>query len=112
MHKVFIGLCLAVVLGTAVPAAAMPPLPTGARVDPQALIHGFFRTVFGLEYGGGQTDAYRVKRYTGTVRFYVQDYSATHRTAEARAFLATVAVGDRQLPVRRRPRTAPRPTSA
>lgn len=90
MHKVFIGLCLAGLIGAALPTEAAPRGPTDAGVDPVALTRGFFRTVFGLEYGGRQADAYKVKRYAGEVRFFVQDHSAKARAAEARAFLQTL----------------------
>ncbi|WP_162409497.1 DUF2927 domain-containing protein [Acuticoccus sediminis] len=58
----------------------------GEEVDPEALKDAFFRTVFGLEYGG-HADAYRVKRFVGPVRFFIDDRSGTGRQLEAQRFL-------------------------
>ena len=87
MHRLLTGLCLAVALtGSAAAAAAEP----SRQIDAQSLSHAFFRTVFGLEYGGGQADAFKVKRYAGPVRFYVDDKSTAHRSREARTFLRSL----------------------
>lgn len=90
MHKMFIGLCLAGMVGVAaLPSAAMPSVSRVA-IDPVALTQGFFRTVFGLEYGGTQSDSYRVKRYVGLVKFHVEDRSGAGRARKTRAFLASL----------------------
>lgn len=56
-------------------------------VNARVLTQAFVRTVFGLEYGAGHPDAYRVKRYTAPVRFFVADRSGLSRAPAARAFL-------------------------
>lgn len=56
-------------------------------IDPDRLHTAFFRTVFGLEYDGGHVDAQKVKRYSGPVRFHVEDRSGTGRLEDAWRFL-------------------------
>ncbi|MEM8552506.1 MAG: DUF2927 domain-containing protein [Pseudomonadota bacterium] len=54
-----------------------------------ALADGFYRTVFGLEYGA-HPDAFRVKRFANRVRFHISDQSGHGRLAEARRFIASL----------------------
>lgn len=83
MSRLAVIVLVAVLAGPAAAAAPGPARP----LDPQELTKAFFRTVFGLEYGAGQPDAYRVKRYSGWVRFHVSDLSGQRRGPAARAFL-------------------------
>lgn len=84
MHRLFVALVAAILCGTS-PLTAAPPVP----IDAETLSRAFFRTVFGLEYGG-HADAYRVKRYVDEVRFHVEDLSERDRLAPAREFLAAL----------------------
>ena len=52
----------------------------------EAVEAGFYRTVFGLEYGA-HSDANRVKRFVEPVRFHVSDRSGRGRGAAATAFV-------------------------
>ncbi len=83
MHKLLNLLCLSV-MATFVTIGHGPS--AGEEVDPQALKAAFFKTVFGLEYGG-HADAFRVKRFVGPVRFFVDDRSGAGRALDARRFL-------------------------
>ena len=83
MHKIVTFLCITAV--AAVMTIGAGP-SAGEEIDPQALRQAFFKTVFGLEYGG-HADAYRVKRYATDVRFFVDDRSDLHRKADAQRFL-------------------------
>ena len=83
MHKLLTVLCLSVV---ATFTALTGPSAGEEVVDPRALKDAFFKTVFGLEYGG-HADAFRVKRFEGPVRFFVDDRSGVGRALEARRFL-------------------------
>lgn len=75
-------------LAVAQPSLAVAPTARPA-VDGNDLVRGFFLTVFGLEYGV-HVDAYRVKRWTGEVRFHVTDLSGRAREGTARAFLSAL----------------------
>lgn len=59
-------------------------------VDAAELRRAFYSTVFGLEYGADHPDAHRVKRYTGTVAFHVDDRSRADRLAAAHHFLGSL----------------------
>ncbi|UOM33388.1 DUF2927 domain-containing protein [Acuticoccus sp. I52.16.1] len=83
MHKLLTVLCLSVV---ATFTTLTGPSAGEEVVDPRALKDAFFKTVFGLEYGG-HADAFRVKRFEGPVRFFVDDRSGVGRALEARRFL-------------------------
>lgn len=85
MHRtliVAIAVCLVTVLSTDAGAAAQAA--RGKDVS-----HGFFKTVFGLEYGG-HADARRVKRYVSPVRFHISDRSGHKRLRAARRFVAAL----------------------
>lgn len=82
MHKILTIVCIVAVALMAGRGASS----AGDEVDPQLLRQAFFKTVFGLEYGG-HADAYRVKRFSSEVRFYVDDRSGLSRDHEARRFL-------------------------
>ncbi|GAB5447317.1 DUF2927 domain-containing protein [Gymnodinialimonas sp.] len=85
MKRSFIALIAIIFLATmAVDAGAAQ---RGAR--PAEVSHGFFKTVFGLEYGG-HADARRVKRFVTPVRFHISDRSGHNRTAAARRFVASL----------------------
>jgi hypothetical protein len=83
------------VFGFAVPiivAAALAVMGAGlaraqAYSDAQ-LIDAFGRTVFGGEYASWNSRA--VKKFTGPVRFYVEDRSGLGRRAEAERFIRTL----------------------
>lgn len=82
MQRIF-PLTVAVILAL-MPAAAM------ADFSPSALGQAFYRTMFGLEYAAHNGDATRVKRYTNTVRFYVDDRSGLNRGPAAKKFVASL----------------------
>ena len=85
MHRTLITaivICLA--SGFAASAGASAP-----RADPRAVSNGFFKTVFGLEYGG-HADADRVKRYVSPVRFHISDRSGRNRMPAARQFIRSL----------------------
>ncbi|WP_108658404.1 DUF2927 domain-containing protein [Acuticoccus kandeliae] len=94
MQKLIVALCVA--LFVAGPAFATPA-GRAASVNGEELSRAFFKTVFGLEYGGGHTDAYRVKRYVGQVRFHVEDFSGLGKKSVAEAFLASLPLRIRHL---------------
>ena len=54
------------------------------------LIDGFYRTVFGSEYPDWGWQSRIVKKFTGPVRFYVEDRSAARRGGEALRFIASL----------------------
>ncbi|ORE94489.1 hypothetical protein ATO13_10456 [Stappia sp. 22II-S9-Z10] len=83
MHKLLTFLCISA-MAMVVTVGSQPS--AGEGVDSTALKDAFFKTVFGLEYGG-HTDAFRVKRFVDEVRFYVDDRSGLGREIEARTFL-------------------------
>ncbi|WP_420391321.1 DUF2927 domain-containing protein [Acuticoccus sp.] len=83
--RVTVGLIAALIIASVVPATAAE-----GPVEPGELRRAFFKTVFGLEYGGGHQDAERVKRYSGQVRFAVEDRSGVGRRATAVAFLRSL----------------------
>ncbi|MEM7694855.1 MAG: DUF2927 domain-containing protein [Pseudomonadota bacterium] len=74
------------VLSFVVASAAVLMAQASDRLPAQAVKSGFFRTVFGLEYGA-HADAHRVKRFVGPVRFHVSDRSGFSRGAAAEAFV-------------------------
>lgn len=111
MHRLLTGLCLAGLLAAAtLPTAAAPGHSVGSRegdplnsvgpvvsrshgrntISGPAITDAFFRTVFGLEYGGRQADAFRVKRFAGAVRFYVEDLSSARKADKATEFLRSL----------------------
>ncbi|MBJ3774963.1 DUF2927 domain-containing protein [Acuticoccus mangrovi] len=68
---------------------ALPAVAADNAVHPDELTRGFFKTVFGLEYGG-HVDAQRVKRYVDPVAFHIEDLSGLNRQADARTFLESL----------------------
>lgn len=85
MHRTLIAavvVCLASVVAASAGVSA-------ARADARAVSHGFFKTVFGLEYGG-HADANRVKRYVSPVRFHISDRSGRNRLPAARQFIRSL----------------------
>ncbi|XWN31731.1 MAG: DUF2927 domain-containing protein [Devosia sp.] len=88
MHKsLIVGL-------TALAMAAFAPLASVAVAsgspDANGLSRAFYRTVFGLEYGANQTDAQRVKRFSGPVAFHITDLSGAKRQATAERFIKSL----------------------
>ena len=63
-------------------AAGNPP--------PDQLRDGFFKVVFGLEYGRGHGDSQRVKKFTETVRFHVVNLAHENRSAAVHAFVTSL----------------------
>lgn len=55
------------------------------------LIDGFERTVFGSEYPGFGWQSAMVKKFTGPVRFFVDDRSAARRGAEVVRFVRSLS---------------------
>ncbi|MEM9220872.1 MAG: DUF2927 domain-containing protein [Pseudomonadota bacterium] len=68
------------------PVAASVAAPSTSAAD---VAHGFFKTVFGLEYGG-HADAQRVKRFETPVRFHIDDRSGHRRLKAAQHFVASL----------------------
>jgi len=62
---------------------------SAGRPSPAAVAEGFFRTVFGLEYGA-HPDADTVKRFDGPVLFHITDRSGRERLGAARRFVASL----------------------
>lgn len=85
MKKSFIALIAMTIM------AAIAGEATAAQraARPAEVKQGFFKTVFGLEYGG-HADARRVKRYVTPVRFHIADWSGQNRTPAARRFVASL----------------------
>ncbi len=86
MHRTLIAaivICLASGFAAATADASAP------KTNSRAVSHGFFKTVFGLEYGG-HSDADRVKRYVTPVRFHVSDRSGQDRMTAARQFIRSL----------------------
>ncbi|MEM8663601.1 MAG: DUF2927 domain-containing protein [Pseudomonadota bacterium] len=84
MHKTMMATLVALFALVGVGTTGAQPSGTSA-----AVAHGFFKTVFGLEYGG-HADAQKVKRFASPVRFHVSDRSGRNRLPAARRFLATL----------------------
>lgn len=57
---------------------------------PDKLRDGFFKVVFGLEYGRHHGDSQRVKKYTETVRFHVINHARENRTATVQEFILSL----------------------
>ncbi|MGX1096686.1 DUF2927 domain-containing protein [Amorphus sp. MBR-141] len=74
------GLCLAAM--TAVSAAGSP--------TPERLRDGFFKVVFGLEYGRGHGDSQRVKKFSDPVRFHIINLGQPDRSATVKEFVAAL----------------------
>ncbi|MGX1306718.1 hypothetical protein AB7M35_001438 [Amorphus suaedae] len=57
---------------------------------PERLRDGFFKVVFGLEYGRGHGDSQRVKKYADPIRFHVINLGKVDRTATVKTFVSTL----------------------
>lgn len=66
-------------------------LPSAAgNPPPDQLRDGFFKVVFGLEYGRRHGDSQRVKKFTDTVRFHVVNLARENRAAAVHAFISSL----------------------
>lgn len=80
-----LSLCLGLALGLmALPAAAQ------TQFSDEALLDGFYRTVFGLEYDDSGRGAGVVKKFTDPVRLYIDHRSRIDRHATIERFASTV----------------------
>ncbi len=87
MRKAIFGFAFAISAAGALSASGAAPARAQSYSDAQ-LIDAFGRTVFGGEYAGWNSRA--VKKFTGPVRFYVEDRSGLGRRAEAERFIRTL----------------------
>lgn len=102
-HSVLTGWLLAALVLCATPVGALGAEAKG--LEPNALRDAFFKVVFGLEYGRLFGESQRVKKYTEPVRYTVIHVSATDRSAEVAAFMASLPNtigGLKTLPARHR----------
>jgi hypothetical protein len=68
--------------------AAALAAPASAKDDPDAaVLNGFMKTVFGVEYHASTPAANRVKKYTRPVRVYIDNRSRIDRRGAAAAFV-------------------------
>jgi len=80
---------LAVVMG-AVFWSADTSASTSGALAPDRLRDGFFKVVFGLEYGRHHGDSQRVKKFAETVRFHVINLARDDHTANVHSFVASL----------------------
>jgi hypothetical protein len=62
------------------------PASPGRAFTAAELLAGFNRTVFGAEYGGWGRQGQTVKKFSGPVRFHIDDRSQSRRGGEVAAF--------------------------
>ena len=87
MRNAIFGFALPIIAAAALSAPGAGPARAQTYSDAQ-LIDAFGRTVFGGEYASWNSRA--VKKFTGPVRFYVEDRSGLGRRAEAERFIRTL----------------------
>jgi hypothetical protein len=87
MRNAIFGFALSVFAVAALSAQGGGPAFAQTYTDAQ-LMDAFGRTIFGSEYASWNSRA--VKKFTGPVRFYVEDRSGIGRRAEAERFIRTL----------------------
>jgi len=87
MRNAIFGFALSIISAAALSTLGAGPARAQSYSDAQ-LIDAFGRTVFGGEYASWNSRA--VKKFTGPVRFYVEDRSGLGRRAEAERFIRTL----------------------
>ncbi|MXN66186.1 DUF2927 domain-containing protein [Stappia sp. GBMRC 2046] len=70
-----------------VPAAPAVAASANYSFSTEELIDGFMKTVFGLEYRAWSWQPYLVKKYTGTVSFYVHNEARKNRKPVIHQFI-------------------------
>lgn len=80
--------------------ACVPASSAQTRFTDQDLANGFYRTVFGLEYGSPGNGASVVKKFTTPVRLYIDHRARTDRRGTVRRFVRTVNRAVRGLDLR------------
>jgi hypothetical protein len=76
------------------------PSSTQGRFSDAALVDGFYRTVFGLEYEGGSHGASVVKKFVQPVRLYIDDRAREDRRRQVERFVRSVNTAVRGLDLR------------
>jgi hypothetical protein len=87
MRNTVFGFAFAIVVAGALSPFGAAPARAQSYSDAQ-LVDAFGRTVFGGEYASWNSRA--VKKFTGPVRFYIEDRSGLGRRAEAEDFIHTL----------------------
>jgi hypothetical protein len=71
-------------------AAFLLASPAARAATDAEIIRGFNLTVFGAEYSPLGLQSNYVRKFNGTVRFYIENLSATDRSGEVRAFIQSL----------------------
>lgn len=84
------GSLIATLVAAVIWVTAMCAPATAGDPPPDKLRDGFFKVVFGLEYGKGHGDSQRVKKYVDPIRFHVVNLGQVDRTATVERFVASL----------------------
>ena len=71
-------------------SAAATPVDARPVLDDKTLVEGFERIAFGTEIAGFFGSGRYVRKFTGTVRFYIEDGASTKREQQVRRFIRSL----------------------